>query len=1643
MMTAAPANTTDRNHGRVNVPAALDGPSSQPGLQGRRNGLPGLQFPVSILGTLLAAMCALIAIPVAAQQGWTAAGGLATARYGHTASMLPNGKVLAVGGITHGEAYLNSVELYDPATNSWSAAPSIPTPRSSHTATLLRNGKLLVVGGYSLNFLRTPSAQLYDAASNTWSDAASLTAGRAYHTATLLANGKVLVAGGQGNGNPSFMASAELYDPDTDTWSPAGNMSTSRMYHAAALLPNGHVLVVGGFNGDSRLATVETYNPSTNTWSPNDGIPNHSLGLVARALPTATLLMNGKVLVAGGANQFGGVEFTALLYDSGTNSGSGASYMSVPRTKHEATLLPNGKVLVSWGEDNAFGLGQSAELYDPVANSWVGVGSNQGLRTGHQAVLLASGRVLMVGGKGENHAPLASADLSLRYDLLNVNATASGYQIHTIAGGGAAGFSGDGGQAVNAQTSAPTGIIVDAAGNLIVSDLGNNRVRKISPSGVITTIAGGGGSLGDGGPAVNAQITGPVSTLLDAAGNLYVAGFAEARIRKITPAGIISTIAGTGVAGFSGDGGQAVNAQLHSPIGMAFDSSGNLYISDRQNARVRKITMSTGVITTVAGNGSTTSSGDGGPATSAGVNTFGAIAFDASDNLYIADHNHRIRRVTPAGIISTVVGTGVAGATGDGGQAASATINLPYGLKFDAEGNLYIGSWGARLIRMVTPAGIISTVAGNGSATRPANGAPAMSGGVVPDMDIAFDALGNLYFASFTDNHIRKITRSAPPAPTIGTAVVSNGQVTVSFTAAPFNGGAPVTGYIARCGNATGMGTTSPITVSGLTTDVIVTCSVQASNYLGNGSASAASNSVTLATVPGAPVVAQPYAVAGSGQVSVNFTAPLNNGGSPITHFTATCGTVSLSGGASPIVVTGLTNGVEVTCTVVAVNVIGASLPSAPSAAVTPRATQSIAFGASPLLAVGSTGALSATGGASGNPVTFASNTPGVCTLSGTHGGIVSGINAGTCTVTANQAGSTAYSAAPQATLSFAINPHSQVIVFGAAPAVNVGATGSVSATGGASGNPVVFTTLTSAICTISGATVTGVAAGTCTIAANQAGTANYTAAPQVSLSFTIGRIAQTIMFGAAPAVSAGGTGEISATGGASGNPITFNSITYNTCVISGTTVTGKAVGTCTIQAMQAGNADYNAGVAQQSFAISQGSQVITVTPPEVFVGLHANLTASGGASGNPVIFTTTTPAICTISDSVITGVAAGACTIVANQAGNANYAAAPEVTLSVAVSVASFMVTPSSGPNGTIDPAIPQTVNSGATSVFTVTAASGYTASVAGTCGGSLVGTTYTTAPVTANCTVVASFTPVVSGVNARNDFNDDGKSDLLFRQIATNAYVGMLMEGLTVLDGQYLIGGGTPYRIVNTGDLDGDGKVDLIFKNVDDGSHVAWFMNGLVQRDAGYLITAHSGFEVAHVGDLNGDGKADLIWHQPSTGAYVGWLMDGLTILDAQYLIGGGSGYSIVQVADLNGDGKTDLIFRHTDGSHVAWLMNGLVQASADYLIGANTGFDVVNAGDLNGDGKADLIWYQPSTGAYVGWLMNGLTILNADYLIGGGSPWHIVNLSDLNGDGKADLIFKNTADGSYVAWFMNGLTQTSAGYILGANTGFEVLK
>ena len=260
-------------------------------------------------------------------------------------------------------------------------------------------------------------------------------------------------------------------------------------------------------------------------------------------------------------------------------------------------------------------------------------------------------------------------------------------------------------------------------------------------------------------------------------------------------------------------------------------------------------------------------------------------------------------------------------------------------------------------------------------------------------------------------------------------------------------------------------------------------------------------------------------------------------------------------------------------------------------------------------------------------------------------------------------------------TVNFAAN---QTISFASAPVVVVGGTGTVSATGGGSGNPVIFSSTTTGVCSVNGSTVTGLSAGTCIIAADQAGNANYNAAPEATQTITIGKGSQTLSFGAAPSIGIGGSGTVSATGGATGNPVIFGSMTPSVCSVSGnfgSVVTAVAAGTCTIVADEAGDTNYNdATPAKLSFTIAKANQVIMFgATPLVTVGNCATVTAIGGASGNPVVFSASssqTPTCVTTGSngSTVCGLKTGPCTLIANQAGNANYNAAPQVTQTFSV---------------------------------------------------------------------------------------------------------------------------------------------------------------------------------------------------------------------------------------------------------------------------------------------------------------------------------------------------------------------------------------
>ena len=346
------------------------------------------------------------------------------------------------------------------------------------------------------------------------------------------------------------------------------------------------------------------------------------------------------------------------------------------------------------------------------------------------------------------------------------------FTIATFAGTGTAGFAGDSSTAIQARLANPTGVAVDGAGNLYIADSHNDRIRRVDPSGTIVTFAGGGDAFGDGGPALEAQLDFPADLAVDGAGNVYIADALNRRIRRVDPSGTIVTFAGGGNA--LGDGSPALEAQLDYPAGVAVDGAGNVYIADLGSNRIRRVDPS-GTIATVAGTGKRGFAGDGGAAVEALLANPTDVAVDEAGNIYIADaYNGRIRRVDISGTIATIAGTGERGFAGDGGPAVDAQLADPLGVAVDGAGNLYIADAYNYRIRRVDLSGTIATIAGTGERGFAGDGGAAVTARLDLPTGVEVDGAGNLYIADAYGNRILKLTPadgSTPTYPTVQAAV--------------------------------------------------------------------------------------------------------------------------------------------------------------------------------------------------------------------------------------------------------------------------------------------------------------------------------------------------------------------------------------------------------------------------------------------------------------------------------------------------------------------------------------------------------------------------------------------------------------------------------------------------------------------------------------------------------------------------------------------------------------------------------------------------------------------------------------------------------------------------------------------------------
>jgi len=766
--------------------------------------------------------------------------------------------------------------------------------------------------------------------------------------------------------------------------------------------------------------------------------------------------------------------------------------------------------------------------------------------------------------------------------------------LKSIAGNGTAGYAGDGGSAVAAELFVPDGVASDAQGNLYIADTGNNVIRKVDTAGKITTVAGNGtaGFSGDGGPATSAELSTPFGVTVDAAGNLYIMDSGNARIRKVNTTGTITTFAGNGTFGFSGDGGPAISAALSLIQGARFDAAGNLYVPQCTFDAVRKIDTK-GIITTVAGTGTTGFSGDSGLATSAQLNCPSGVTIDAAGDFFIADtFNNRIREVNAQGIITTIAGTGTAGYSGDDGPAIAAEVSIPNDVVLDPAGDLYIADEGNNRLRKIDTTGVIATVAGGlnnmGSA------------GINSPDAVTVDTTGNLYFCDAGNNAVREVFPAAPPA----------------FPGTQMNiAAAPLTITLSNIGNL-------PVTIA-------------------SRASFALSGDTTDFSLAGGSCLAGPATLAANG------------------------GTCTLQTGFTPTALGERSVTVSVTDDAVfsphSFQISGTGTPFGQTISFTPIANA--LYGVAPLAVVATA--------TSGLPVSYTVSGP--ATVSGT---MLTITGAGTVKVTANQAGNAEFAAATPVTRSFTVTKAALTVtannvsrVYGAAdPFLSYHITGFVN---GDSGSVVLGTAK------VSTAATPASPAGPYSI--------SFSTEPLIAASYTFNYVDGTLTvtkglltiiannfsrpFGAAnPFLSYRVAGFVN------NDPPT---VVLGTAQTTTTATPTSAVGTYPITFLPTPLL-----AANYTFQYVNGTLTVTKTVQTITFGALANRTYGAAAfalgatasSGLPVSYTVTGPA--TLSGTMLTITGAGTVKVTANQAGNADYSAAASVTQSFTVAKAVLTVT-------------------------------------------------------------------------------------------------------------------------------------------------------------------------------------------------------------------------------------------------------------------------------------------------------------------------------------------------------------------------------
>jgi hypothetical protein len=691
--------------------------------------------------------------------------GAPTARYGQTTVWTGTEVIVWGGKTTDGPTAVTFGDggRYNPATDTWTALPSsgAPSPRGEHTA-VWTGTEMIIWGGVDntggvLGAIFGNGAR-YNPTTDTWTpvETAGAPSRRAYHAAAW--TGSQMVIWGGYNGVK--INDGAIYTPATGSWTEMSTLNAPFPRIAFASEWTGSELIIWGGSDDSGHNRNDgaRYNVAANAWTT---LP--TLGALSARSNHRSVWTGTEMIIWGGDGPFfnDGVRYNPIS-DTWTPIHS----LNAPSPRSHHTAVWSGSEMIVWGGvNNSSTLGDGAR-YNPLTDSWLPMTSVNApsIRMLHTAAWTGNEMVIW-GGTGTK---FLGAPVDLRGDTFSytVSPTDDPYQFHTIAG--LAGNTGNvDATGSNARFNLPWGVAVDLFGNAYVTDQNNNTIRKITPSGVVSTLAGGSfGSVDGVGNAASFSNLGEIA--IDSAGNLYVADASNHTIRKCTPSGNVTTFAGLAGAEGSADG-PANQARFSFPLAVAVDSADNVYVGEYGNCTVRKITPA-GNVTTLAGLAQNPGSADG-TGSLARFRSPHGLAVDNAGNLYLADSqntsegNNTIRKISPLGEVTTIAG--LAGISGSNdGSATTARFFVPYDVAVDATGNIFVADEANHTIRKIAPNGAVTTIGGLAGVEGASDG-PGTSARFRLPTAIAVDHLGKIYVTD--QNHILRVgAKTAPPTAVAG-----------------------------------------------------------------------------------------------------------------------------------------------------------------------------------------------------------------------------------------------------------------------------------------------------------------------------------------------------------------------------------------------------------------------------------------------------------------------------------------------------------------------------------------------------------------------------------------------------------------------------------------------------------------------------------------------------------------------------------------------------------------------------------------------------------------------------------------------------------------------------------------------------------